>query len=172
MKPHSLFLPLDSIISMECQFISLHATCGSHISDFNNLHAVLWMRKQAQQRKSTAGLYSTPPGIISLLEEEEREKGKGSCSISIKTMWQNVQYFCYQNALATRERRMKTICICDLFSYKVNYFPKPSITIDCSDVVKIFLSPHNVIHATLWFCTGLVLFIMPSHPQTRCLLWL
>lgn len=41
MKPHYLFCPLDSIISMERQFISLCAVCGSHIWDFNNLHAVL-----------------------------------------------------------------------------------------------------------------------------------
>lgn len=41
MKPYYLFCPLDSIISMEHQFISLCAVCGSHIWDFNNLHAVL-----------------------------------------------------------------------------------------------------------------------------------
>lgn len=41
MKPYYLFCLLDTIISLERQFISLCAVCGSHIWDFNNLHAVL-----------------------------------------------------------------------------------------------------------------------------------
>lgn len=71
MKPYYLLCPLDSIISMEHQFISLCAVCGSHIWDFNNLHAVLWIYKQGQWRKNTTGLYFF---IITLLKKKKRKK--------------------------------------------------------------------------------------------------
>lgn len=65
--PRDLFCPLHSIISMEHQFVSLCATCGFHIRDFNNLRAVLWIYKQSRWRDGSTGLYFF---IITLLEKK------------------------------------------------------------------------------------------------------
>lgn len=92
MKPCYLFCPLDSIISVECQFISACAVCGAHIWDFNNLHAALWIHKQGWWRKSTTGLYFF---IITLLKNRV-------CRIFARIVWQNRLCFCYYSEVIPR----------------------------------------------------------------------
>lgn len=137
MKPCPLFCPLDSVISVECQFISPCAMCGSHIWDFNNLHAVLWIHKQGLWKKSTTGLYFL---VIALLKNRV-------CRIFARVLWQSQQLFCCCSKVIPRGEDKYSIYILYTFSeliFSILHFIASVILLefwrsDCMGVFPIFL---------------------------------
>lgn len=156
MGPHALFCPLDSIISMEHQFVSLCAMCGSHIRDFNNLHAALWIYKQSWWRNGSAGLYFF---IITLL--------KNGLSHFWEALWQPWQ--CCGSGVRLTTEGISTLFLLSLpYSLACPHPAFSSPTMPCntglqaavSDHRKTGFPPQAVVHLMLLFLCILLNMIM------------